>query len=136
MSDVAQKHAHINIYIDIVCAVVIRIDKMGFHRRYDFACLYAGDLLICRSWGDAVEWCEIFNAFCRNALSKNTEYPIDNSIVFDYGLHNGSPTLRMLLKNRTGALQQYTFSKLECLQIYSKMSKILSKCDLVSQGGY
>jgi len=130
------KYAHIDIFADIACSVLIRVDKMGFHRRYDLVSLYAGDLAICRKWGDTVEWCEIFNGFCRNVLSPHTKYQIADSIVFDYVSDDGPPTLRMFVKSQQANPKKYSFSKFECLTIHSKMSKILGKCDLVAQGGY
>ncbi len=136
MSEVQQKHEYINIHADIVCAVLIRIDKIGFHRRYDFVSLYAGDLSMCNSWSSAVDWSEVFNGFCRNALSKNDQYTIGNNVIFDFCVDDGLPTFNMYLKSQYHNPKKYSFSKLECLQIYSKMSKILSKCDLVAQGGY
>jgi len=136
MSQNNYKHEHINICSDIVCSVVIRIDKMGFHRRYDFVSLYAGDSSVAQSWGDAIEWAEVFNAFCRNALTQKTDYRMADSVVFNFSIDDGSPALNMYINNRYSNGKKYSFAKLECLQIYSKMSKILSKCDLVPQEGY
>ncbi|MDD3466910.1 MAG: hypothetical protein PHE67_07150 [Campylobacterales bacterium] len=130
------KRSAIRIFEDIYCTVLIRVDKMGFHRRYDFIALSTDNFPICNDWGDAVEWSEIFNGFCRNALSQNAKYRIANSVVFDYDTDNGPPALQMFIKSQQASTKKYSFSKLECLQIYSKMSKILAKCDLVSNGGY
>lgn len=136
MSQNEHKYAYIDIYSDITCSILIRVDKMGFHRRYDFVSLHTDDTAMCGNWSNAVEWSELFNGFCRNALSQNTKYQIADSIVFDYNTDNGLPILRMFIKKQQANTKKYSFSKLECLQIYSKMSKILAKCDLISHGGY
>jgi len=135
MNQSEARYAHIPIFEDIVCIVLIRVDKMGFHRRYDFVSLYSDSLSICSNWSLAVDWVEIFNGFSKNALSQGLDYILSEEIVFKFDIDDGAPMLRMYLNDQQDA-KQYSFSKLECLQIYSKMSKILGKCDLVSQGGY
>jgi hypothetical protein len=130
------KRSSINIFKDITCTVLIRVDKMGFHRRYDFISLSTDSSIICTDWGLAVEWSEIFNAFLKNALIQKSDYRIGNNIKFNFSAEDGPPTLTMSFKNAYSQTSNYSFSKLNCLQIYSKMSKILGKCDLVSLSGY
>ena len=128
------KHGSICVFEDIYCTVLIRVDKMGFHRRYDFIALSSDNFPICNDWGDAVEWSEIFSAFGKNALIKKVRYRTGIGVVFNFDNDNGPPKLCMHLSVEGCTPRKYTFSKLECMQIYSKMSKILSKCDLVSRG--
>jgi hypothetical protein len=130
------KYSSINIFENIVCTVLVRVDKMGFHRRYDFISLGIDSSDICTDWGLAVEWSEIFNAFLKNALIQKSDYYIGSDIKFNFSAEDGPPTLTMSFKNADSQTSNYSFSKLNCLQIYSKMSKILGKCDLVSLSGY
>ena len=100
--------------------------------------LYIADLSISYNWSEAVDWSEIFNGFTKNALSNGFDYHLNEHTMFNYAKddtkENQTPTLHMFLTDRFGDSKKYSFSKLECMQIYSKLSKILSKCDLVSQG--
>jgi hypothetical protein len=125
------KYGGISIFKDIYCTVLIRVDKMGFHKRYDFVSLSTDSFLICNDWSLAVEWSEVFSAFCKNALIQKTNYDVGENTVFSFNVEDGPPKLYM--QNSVNGGQRYAFSKLECSQVYSKMSKILSKCDLISQ---
>ncbi len=130
------KLEQIQIHSKIYCEIEVRSDKLNFHQRYSFSAIYSSDSLICMDWAEAVEFSEIFSAFTKNALSRETKYFI-GSIFFYFEASDAAPALHMTIpEGAVTAEKRFCFSKLECLQIYSKLSKILSKCDLMAHGGY
>lgn len=132
----APKLEQIKLHSSIYCEIEVRVDKLNFHQRYSLSSIYCDKILICMDWDEAIEFCEIFNAFTKNALIRESKYQL-NGISFYFEADNTAPALHMTIPGLGETTEKhFCFSKLECLQIYSKLSKILSKCDLLAHGGH
>jgi hypothetical protein len=115
---------------DITCSFEVTCDVNKFGKRYAFKGLRTGShLAIANSWSTAIDWAEIFNAFCRNCLQKDKSYEVGYATFFF--ILNGEPELKMTVSNPySDKIATYSFSKHDCLCIYSKLNKIAGKCDL------
>jgi hypothetical protein len=78
------------------------------------------------------DFAEAFNAFVKNCYHKDKEILISNCIFKLHIVKNDEPKLLMSYKKYDETNVERLFTKFESILVYSKLSKILAKCDMDS----
>lgn len=120
----------IQIYNGISCHLMVKEDPKKIIKRYEIYSVVVDSKMVAESWSEVADFAEIFNAFNRNALVNEVKYQI-NKVHYALILADKKPpkVAIALYEDDEKEWKYYTFTKVEALLVYNKLTKILNKCD-------
>ena len=128
------------IYGPLSCVILAISEPNKLAKRYTIESLSLGSVMVACSWGQAVTFSEMFNAFIRNGYHKESRYTL-LGCVFSLGIEENIPKIGVQIETTFyddgdgfDALS-VKYNKAEAMIIYNKITKILNKCDFGEHDG-
>lgn len=94
--------------------------------------------MVASSWGQAVTFSEMFNAFIRNGYHKENRYTL-LGCTFSLVIEENIPKMEVLIDpevyDDSFDASSIKYNKAEAMIIYNKITKILNKCDFGEHDG-
>ena len=86
--------------------------------------------IVVGAWADIVRVKNIFNAFIKGDLEKETRYHIGKCQFF-LNLENSRPSLSLICHHDENTTKKYEFNKMEAQSNSEILNHIIIKCDIV-----
>jgi hypothetical protein len=86
--------------------------------------------IVVGAWADIVRVKNIFNAFSKGDLEKETKYHI-GKCQFSLNLENSRPSLLLICHHDENTVKSYEFNRIEAQANSEILNHIIIKCDIV-----
>lgn len=113
------------------CLVEVHVDRENFRQVVrSVNSIQSQDRSVVDTWADIVRIKNIFNAFAKKDLEKESKYRIAKCEFF-LNLESSSPLLSLICHHDDNTAKRYEFNRMEAQANSEILNHIIIKCDVV-----